>query len=313
MKRYTLIILLLVLSVAGKKKQTPNSFTVSMGSTLYWYHYSEQFTNELYNTLYPDGTPLMTGTPKSDEYGPTIALSGTIENRGPFFVSFGGFFSFSGKHTYDGSTQEVSGMTIVYTPFKIKGKRNRFGTFELKSGYRITVNNKTSLTPFAGLRLQRWGRALGFSTKYSALGGLDTISTYDIKEIYHWKQFLLGLRVENRLNSTVRLKMEGSVDIMFSGSMEYDMNTDTYPQFDSATEVTLSNHPGVSFSLAIEKQYSERFRMEIAPFYRFRHFGLSTIGTQSFENGNQKQSFVEPESVTHAFGISVNTYFFRSN
>lgn len=309
MKKHLLILILTICTFANEK--LPESkVTFSMGSSLYWYSYSEQFTDDLFKALYPEGTPNIIGTPKSDEYGPTLSICGAIESTGPFFFSLGGEFAFSGNHTYDGSAQDTSENSLVYIPLKIENKKNRFGKFEIKSGYKISTSEQRSIIPFIGLRLQRWGRALGFSYKYNSLGNIEIVSTYDIKEIYHWTQLLFGCRYKQQLSKTTTLTLEGSFDLMTSGSMEYTMSTAAASTFDSATEVTLSNHPGLSFSFAIQKKYSKRFATEIAPFYRFHHLGLSNLGTQSFNSGQEKLSFLEPESKTHSFGIVLQAYLF---
>lgn len=312
MQRISLLLLFLTSLLFSNDDFTPWNYSLNAGGSLYGFSYSEKFTDELYNQLYPNGIPPMLGEPKSDEYGVTPNIHIAIETNKKIYFAIAGNLGVTSKHTYDGSTQGVNATqdTAVYEPLKITNKQNMFTSLELKSGYKIPIQENSSVTPYVGLRINRWKRALGFYTDYNTLLQLDTFSTYEMREIYHWSQCMIGAKLESKRSEEVTLFLESSFDIMMSGSMEYiDEITES---FDSATEVTLGNKAGTTIALGLTKRYSKKFAASIVPFYQYYHFGLSNEGTQKY--GNEKLTFYEPESKSHLFGLKLTAYIlFKGN
>lgn len=314
MKILFILLCIISLSYAGKERFSSPNWQLSIGTSLYWFSYSEQFTNELFNTIYPSGIPPMNGEPKSDEYGLTNGVSISFINEIPLFISIQGFFSYSKIHTYDGALQDTSqnGDTLIYPPFEMDDKQNRFNGLSLKLGYAIPLSDKISLTPYTGIALNRWNRALGISTGYNTSNELDTFSTFDISEVYHWTQVPVGLKLTVQRSQQRTFTLDGSVDFMIQGSMEYLRNRDVFATFDSATEVILGNHPGFSVTLGLGKRYSKLIALTISPYYRYHHFGLSNRGEQLFNGGTMSIYFYEPESITHSFGLDISCIFHLS-
>lgn len=314
MKQLLILVCMVSFSLAVEEQLPSSDKSFSIGSSLYWFSYSEQFTSELFSTLYPEGTPPMKGKPKSDEYGLTNALHISFTNKSPLYISLSAYLSYSKIHTYDGALQGTneSEDTLLYPPFVMDEKQNRFNGITVKAGYAIPLSNKVSLTPYSGIALHRWNRALGISTGYNIANEPDTFSTFDMSEVYHWTQVPVGITLTVEHSNRYSYTLDGAINFMIRGSMEYLMNRSTFPEFDSATEVTLGNQPGVSIALGVQKRYSKLIALRVTPYYNYYHFGLSNRGEQSYNSGTTKVFFYEPESKTHSFGLNVACSFLLS-
>lgn len=308
MKQMVLFTLLLLCTLSAKEGQNRSRLTLHLGPDLYYFSYSEKFTDELFSALFGEQTPPMKGKPKSDEYGPTGAINGGLEIKGPLTISLNGSFGFSYGHTYDGSTQGVNstGDTLLYEPYKFEDKANIFARGEASVGHAFSLPKKVTLTPQVGIRLNSWRRSLDRDIVSDGTS-IDTITTFKVREIYKWRQLFTGIKLDKKITKRLSLQFAGTVDFQVKGSMAYINEEDEY--LDSATTVTLGNHLGTTITMGITRHYGQKLALQFQPYYRYYHFGLSDQGTKYYINNFYNIPFHEPESKTHLFGIGFHLLF----
>ncbi len=295
---------------------------LSVGLSVSYFDYSEIFTDSLNKKLaYPDEPPKYEGELKSDEYGFSVYFFADYEvvfPNVPIFFKINGSIANSSFHTYDGSYRDTTlydtvGVDEQYyylerreviKPTQYRWKDNSFFHSSFKIGYQIG-QKKIKVTPYLGVRLNYWKRALLFSAdSFNDTSDQYSVSEYDVREDYKWVQVTPGVKVSADVKKRLCLYAELSYDRMISGSMDF---VNELEQTFTSEVVKLGNRSGIYTELGVVARVSPAVAVVASPYFQYYRLGLSSVGKQSVIDGGDlvTSKFVEPDSRTFNVGIKL--------
>lgn len=254
---------------------------------------------------FEDEAPVLKEDFQVKEYGITTAIECGVTFNSPLIITLQGTFATSDEHTYEGVSVIDTGSsdTLYVKNETLKGKSNMFVTGEATIGHCFTLNETFSVTPLLGLRVHSWIRPEGLVEVESG-GQLDTISSFDRRDIYTRLQGLAGIRVNKWLSKRMSLQFQSSLDLQLKGTIQH-IDDDNF-LMDSATTVTLGNKMGTTISLGVTRHFKETIAMQISPHYTYYQWGQSSRGVKYYLDGLLEYPYARPASRSHLFGVAVN-------
>lgn len=192
----------------------------------------------------------------------------------------------SGDVEYDGTTQ--TGRPITYS-----GSNQLLFRVEGNIGYTLGLGSLL-VSPYTGYGYRYWKR-----------GDSDVVdSVAFVREDYEWMYIPVGLRAIIPAGERVSIEPNGGARFMFWGRMTAylsDFGYSSDPTFD------LGNKPGYFVEIPIRYRMDRGWSLVLTPFYEYSAIGQSDI--ESVRRGPFIDSFYEPSSRTHQFGINIGAGF----
>lgn len=287
---------------------------VGIGPSLSYFYYNEHVDiNPIIQQYRNQHTyqPIISGTPKSTEYGAVLGFNlntARIFPRPRLFFRSHFAMLFGIANTYDGSSQadttEAAG-TITFSPIKDQ-KNNLFLSGGLDLGYAFSTV-KCPWAVYSGIDAKLWYRDM---TLYSQQSGSASSS-----ELYYWFSVPLGALITRPVSPHLVLGCEPRIDFMFYGRMQAS-ETSSYGGSLDFPILKLGNRASYRLDAFIQTRPSSSVSLKFGPYIMLYGFAASNTDTVTLPAGyygttDQRVGFMEPESASFWVGLNFQVAFLR--